>query len=1102
MNRNRFRPTPALRLALALLSLCLPGAALAAFVPLEDGATPAPPRITADSPDPWRIEGSLAIPGLELRPVTVDGEPFSLVTLPGEDLAAEVGRPRLPVIRLLAPVPRGATLSLDVDPGPTREVFPAALGLPHRPVPVQPPVPKLPDAEQDRPLVLDEAVYGSDTPWPAGAGRIVSRAVVRGREIALIELHPVRWDPASGALLVHPEMRFVLRAKGGDPCPPARNDSPVFERAFFGDLLLREAPPPPACSPATEAADGGRAEPGHGSTGGAEGMLVIVHDDFAAAIDPFVDWKRRTGWKVEVVRLSEIGSNPSDQDVKDVIQDRYDTWTDPPLGYVLVVGDTDFTPIHWGNGGGHSQVTDNWYACLDGDDYLPDVEIARISTRSAQETEDVVDKLLTYEKATFAGETWVKRAGFIGTSDSGHISLIEGTHDWCIDTFYTPNDYEETSWSHGKESCDRHYHTYDADTSEIAASIDEGRSVVNYSGHGSETSWQGPTSHGGYDQADVRNNTNDGMYPFVISNACVTGTLNRDECFGETWQKVPHKGAIGFLGASNSSYWDEDDYFQRRLHTHIFPMDDTPALGTIVRRAKMDLYDHYGNTGTVQYYFEMYNLLSEPSVSLWTRRPRDLDVQHDSEVPTGAEEFTVTVKRDGQPVEGELVAVRKQDEGIFAAGYTDADGVCVLPLDPPPQEPGPMEVTVTGHDDRPYLGSTDVVPMDGPWLVLDAVDVDDSAAGCDADGIADIGEDALFLLTIRNRGSEPATNVRVTLSSSADVAVLDNPAELGTIPPDGTAVAALTVRVGAGVGCMEEAGFTATLSCDGADDRDQQFDRMLEADERDDHHFEDVEHGGGEPAGWSHEALQGTDDWAVTTSDNHTAGGAYAWHASDSALQKDVVLLTDVLHPDGAATFGFWQRYELTVGKSAATIEITTDGGATWTDLGPWITVHPYDHEIGQGLEKHDVWSGSSGGWVYTEVDLASFAGRDVRIRFRLGALNGSGQGWWIDDTDQRSIFTSCDGHACGIPDEVRITSVTREDGKTVLRWWDDPVAAHYRAWRSNDPSSADNFSDVTSEDDDDTDAVFRDGTDAGFACWIVQGVGPDGDGPWGHYGR
>ena len=68
--------------------------------------------------------------------------------------------------------------------------------------------------------------------------------------------------------------------------------------------------------------------------------------------------------------------------------------------------------------------------------------------------------------------------------------------------------------------------------------------------NGGYTSWEGPTYSGSYDQADVNGNTNADMYPFVISNACVTGTLANTECFGETWQKVPNAGAIGFLATA------------------------------------------------------------------------------------------------------------------------------------------------------------------------------------------------------------------------------------------------------------------------------------------------------------------------------------------------------------------------------------------------------------------------------------------------------------------------------------------------------------------------------------------------------------------------
>ncbi len=86
---------------------------------------------------------------------------------------------------------------------------------------------------------------------------------------------------------------------------------------------------------------------------------------------------------------------------------------------------------------------------------------------------------------------------------------------------------------------------------------------------------------------------------------------------------------------------------------------------------------------------------------------------------------------------------------------------------------------------------------------------------------------------------------------------------------------------------------------------------------------------------------------------------------------------------------------------------------------------------------------------------------------------------------------------------EVRLRDVTKTaDGKVRLEWWPVGTADSYRVHRSADPSAAENFSDVTAEDDDPADTVFVDGSSGSFACWIVTGEGHTGEGAWGHYGR
>jgi subtilisin-like proprotein convertase family protein len=1411
------------------------------------------------------IDLRLAVPGVRLRTTATRVGPRGVVEIPGAGATGRIGSPALPVLRYIVEVPAGAKVSVTLDARRVMTLNLSDLGIEAPLLPVQPPVPKIPGAEKTVPWVEDARTYV--TRGPSQLAVVTDRAVVRGRHVVLVEVRPVRYDPVEGAIEVWAGAVLRVRFEGGDAVASRR------EKNRLGSYTLDRWLDDAVVGSNEVGSDGGSQVilgPAGGPAEGAEGMLVVVHDAFLDALQPFLDWKRKTGFKVEVVRTSDLGTSPTDADVKAAIQQRYDTWADPSLGFVLMVGDTDFTPIHLGSGGGNSQVTDNWYACLDGPDYLPDLAIARISTRSAAETTDVVDKLLTYERATFPTTAWAKLAGFIGTADSGHIGLIEGTHDDCIDTYYTPNGYQPTSWSHGYASCDRHYNTYDADTSEIAASIDEGRAIVNYSGHGGYTSWEGPTYSGSYDQADVLANTNDGMYPFVISNACITGTLDRDECFGETWQKAPNKGAIAFWGASNNSYWDEDDVLQRDLHDNIFPMDDTPPIGVIVNETKIDLYNHYGDTGTVAYYFDMYNLLSEPSLSIWTRAPRAWDVSHPAATPIGESSFTVSVTYQGVPVEGALVAVRKTDEAVFESGYTDAAGEVTLSLDPAPENVGPMEVTVTGHDFLPYEETSEVISPDSPWLVhrshvvddasggdgdghanpgetlvlpvtvenvggqpgtglaatlatttpaycqvLDAdatfpdlasgeqgttlpdhyqvrvdaaaadgvllgfdlhwtasdgssgttsfgemveavdfaldsflvddteqgngngvagpgetvdmtvtianvghrpasgiagvlstdspdvtvlhdtadypdlgagqtgeslpppyrfsvaedapdqqpvtfsldlsetgsgygesilfdvmisscattpstdvpkpiddnstaesildlgnaidiaevnvfVDIDhtyqgdlrltlvspsgttcllhdrsggstddivtwydtetapvesldvfvgessfglwklvvedqaggdtgalndwqleicgdaiapvptlavaghtvDDAGECDPDGSADVGETAAFHVTVRNTGWGDATGVRASLSSSATVAVLNNPVALPDLGIGEEAVAVFDVLVGA-VGCLESATFDVDLTAAQGSWVDA-FVETLERDVLDTVEAEDVEHGGAEPAGWSHYADQGVDDWRVVGDRNHTVPGAWSWFASDVSTVKDDLLVSPPYVLAGTSTVTFWHWTDLESGYDGGVLEISADGGATWTDLGPWITEGAYDRSMSGSnpIAGRDAWTGTFEEWRRVVADLTPWAGQTVVLRWRLTCDGSvSRTGWWVDDVTVETHEELCDAQPCGVPGEVTLASVWKDGADVVLEWWDDPVCTEFVVWRSPDPTSGGSFVDVTGEDPDPTDTTFRDSSVGDVAYWIVQGRGPDGDGAWGHYG-
>jgi hypothetical protein len=164
---------------------------------------------------------------------------------------------------------------------------------------------------------------------------------------------------------------------------------------------------------------------------------------------------------------------------------------------------------------------------------------------------------------------------------------------------------------------------------------------------------------------------------------------------------------------------------------------------------------------------------------------------------------------------------------------------------------------------------------------------------------------------------------------------------------------------------------------------------------------DDMEAGSGN---WTHNAAQGTDDWAIVTTSSHSP--THAWYTADVSTVSDKRLwnTAPVAIPGDAesATLAFWHRHGFESGYDGSVIEISTDGGATWTDLGSKITQGGYNSTLSSSysnpLGGRQAWSGTAD-WNQVKVDLSAYKGMSVQVRFRIGTDSSvAGTGWWIDD--------------------------------------------------------------------------------------------------------
>jgi Immune inhibitor A-like, MAM domain len=175
--------------------------------------------------------------------------------------------------------------------------------------------------------------------------------------------------------------------------------------------------------------------------------------------------------------------------------------------------------------------------------------------------------------------------------------------------------------------------------------------------------------------------------------------------------------------------------------------------------------------------------------------------------------------------------------------------------------------------------------------------------------------------------------------------------------------------------------------------------------------FDNLEAGA---AGWTH---SGTGDtWALSSA--HTHSGVNAWHATDVASVTDQYLVSPAIalpsdQPPVTMQFWNWQTIEhQTAGGcyDGAVVEISNNGGATWTRLEAELQTDPYDGAVSTGFSNPiggtNAWCGDPQDWLNSIVDVSAWGGQTVRFRYRLATDSSvSREGWYLDDVKVQSCL-------------------------------------------------------------------------------------------------
>lgn len=677
----------------------------------------------------------IIIPPINVELTEVGGQVFQTVHVPGTDPFGEIGQPGLPIAGTLIAVPDRAGVELRVleQKCLTRGGFNL--------LPVQPR-----GWSPDRPLVLDHAFYASESFAPRENVAIGEPAILRDYRVVPLRVRPLSYNPTTGEITITRTLRIELdySTPGSTNLKEsARPHSPAFE-PFYRSLIANYD----AVSTRYQQDQRGK-------------YLIITHDSFYDAILPLADWKHRRGMEVEIAKLSQIGSSSSL--IKSYIQQAYDTWDVPPE-YILIVGDTEYVPTY-----NSYARTDDYYCWLEGGDYLVDALPGRFSVDSVTQCELLVAKTLGYRRTPYTSDPdWFRSGCLIVRDDYDSSDQI-----YYADTWHAYGLMQDAGFA----QIDTLFRKHGANASHVVASVNDGRTLINYRGQGVQNWW---------DPFGVNPNSTDPGFklPVVMSVTCGTGSFAGDGYAGENWMRAGTatnpKGSVAFVatsgivvgGAHLRSPVDQGFFsaiFEEGLYT---------ASAALVY-GKYQLYVLYHNRGE----YEAWNVQGDPELDIWTATPQDLDVVHSPTVPVGQSLLSVSVETGGAPVEGALVCAYVPDE-VYANAYTNSAGQVVLSVNPATADT--MWVTVTGHNLHPYEGHAIITP-EGPYLIYNDMSIDDEQSG-NGDGLVNPGETIDFYVTLENVGPDPAMDVTGLLRSPDQfVSLIDTTVAYGNIEGGGTA---------------------------------------------------------------------------------------------------------------------------------------------------------------------------------------------------------------------------------------------------------------------------------------------------------------------------
>ncbi|KAA3631744.1 MAG: gingipain R, partial [Calditrichaeota bacterium] len=585
----------------------------------------------------------LQIGDIRFAEVSTQQGNFNLIAIEGFARSQKISEPSLPVLNKMIAVPIDASVNYQIIASSYAEIDMESLGIRQLVMPTQVSVSKS-DDPFSIPFEMNQSIYEQSSYYSLPLVETNDLGIMRGVRLGMISVSPVEYNPATNKIRVYNDITVKVTFENANYSKTYDNYdnhySPFFEPIY--DKLIN-------------------AESMYGVNKSdlvtyPIKYLVIADRMFEAQLQPFLEWKTKKGYTVVAAYTDEIGTTTTS--IKSYIQSLYNAGTpsDPAPSFVLFVGDAQQVPSWSGSAGSH--ITDLRYCEFTGDDF-PEIYYGRFSAQNTAQLQPQIDKTLEYEQYQMPDPSYLERVTLVSGVDGTYAPTHgNGQINYGTDLYFNA--------AHGIASNVWLYPASDQSgaAGDIIESVSDGVGLYNYTAHCSHTGHADPS----FTTSDVPGLTNFHQYLLGIGNCCLSNTFGTDystPCFGEAFLQLADAGGIGYIGGTNSTYWDEDYWwgvgygpvvgsgptyeetsigvYDGLFHEHGEPVSEHYITNSAIMFAGNMAVTESGSSLT-QYYWEIYHLMGDPSVMTYIGIPSVNTVSHDAVALITTTSFTVNAE--------------------------------------------------------------------------------------------------------------------------------------------------------------------------------------------------------------------------------------------------------------------------------------------------------------------------------------------------------------------------------------------------------------------------------------------------------------------------